>query len=133
MIAEHYGNGINGQGLATDRTPARSMSLPRRAMRLPAAAYVYAAVTAKELGIQLIATARMPLADQRLDHRPLSQAGECQRSERCLQGKAGPTSRSETAQNGKVQTGSSDQLIQTGCSSLTSAVAGAAREARALS
>ena len=81
LIAEHYGNGINAQGLATDPDSGEVLSCRGGEVRLPQR--VYRGRTAKELGIQL-SERPVPLPISRLDH-ALYLGRELQSAERCLQ------------------------------------------------
>jgi len=80
LIAEHYGNGINAQGLATDPNSGEVLSCRGGEVRLPQ--QVYRGRTAKELGI-LLSEQPEPLLISRLDH-ALYLGRELQKAERCL-------------------------------------------------
>jgi len=80
LIAEHYGNGINAQGLATDPDSGEVLSCRGGDVRLPQR--VYRGRTAKELGI-LLSEQPEPLPISRLDH-ALYLGRELQKAERCL-------------------------------------------------
>jgi len=81
LIAEHYRNTINAQGLATDPDTGDVLSCRGGDPRLPAR--VYRGRTAKELGIELTERADDPPIS-RLDH-ALYLGRELQRAEACLQ------------------------------------------------
>ncbi|MCT0199942.1 DUF4346 domain-containing protein [Synechococcus sp. CS-1325] len=80
LIAEHYRNDINAQGLATDPETGAVLSCRGGDPRLPAR--IYRGRTAKELGIELTEAAEdSPLS--RLDH-ALYLGRELQKAEACL-------------------------------------------------
>ena len=80
LVAEHYRNGINEQGLATDPDSGAVLSCRGGDPRLPAA--VYRGRTAKELGIRLTEEGdELPVS--RLDH-ALYLGRELQKAEACL-------------------------------------------------
>jgi dihydropteroate synthase len=65
LVAEHYGNGINERGLATDPESGEVIGCRDASPRRPLA--IYRARTAKELGIALTEGER-PHPISRLDH-----------------------------------------------------------------
>ncbi|MFM7634528.1 MAG: DUF4346 domain-containing protein [Cyanobacteriota bacterium] len=81
LVAEHFGNGINAQGLATDPDTGEVIACRGAGPRTPDA--VYRGRTAKELGIALTEgeASHHPLS--RLDH-ALYLGRELQKAERCL-------------------------------------------------
>jgi hypothetical protein len=82
LVVEHYANGINEQGLATDPNTGEVIACRSSAdPRLPLA--VYRGRTAKQLGIALSEGAG-PLPLSRLDH-ALYLGRELQRAEACLE------------------------------------------------
>lgn len=81
LIAEHYGNTINDQGLATDPDSGEVIRCQGAGPRKPLAHY--RGRTAKELGIA-ITEAEGPLPLSRLDH-ALYLGRELQKAERCLE------------------------------------------------
>jgi hypothetical protein len=81
LIAEHYGNGIDARGLATDPDTGEVLSCRGGAERTPLA--VYRGRTAKELGIALT-EGEGPLPLSRLDH-ALYLGRELQKAEACLE------------------------------------------------
>jgi len=81
LIAEHYGNGIDERGLATDPETGEVLSCRGSDPRAPLA--VFRGRSAKELGIALTeGSGPHPLT--RLDH-ALYLGRELQRAERCLE------------------------------------------------
>jgi len=80
LVAEHYGNGINERGLATDPETGEVLACRGTAARAPIA--VYRGRTAKELGIQLT-EGEGPLPISRLDH-ALYLGRELQKAEHSL-------------------------------------------------
>ena len=80
LIAEHYSNGIDDRGLATDPDTGEVLSCRGTGPRAPLA--TYRGRTAKELGIRLTETAE-PLPLSRLDH-ALYLGRELQKAEACL-------------------------------------------------
>jgi hypothetical protein len=80
VVAEHYGNGIDERGLATDPETGEVLACRGGAPRPPLA--VYRGRTAKELGI-LLTEADGPLPLSRLDH-ALYLGRELQKAENCL-------------------------------------------------
>ena len=80
LIAEHYGNTINEQGLATDPDTGEVIACRGAGPRPPDA--VYRARTAKELGMAL-SEGDGPHPLSRLDH-ALYLGRELQKAERCL-------------------------------------------------
>jgi hypothetical protein len=81
LVAEHYGNGIDERGLATDPETGEVLSCRGGGPRLPLA--VYRARSAKELGIALTeGPGPHPLSC--LDH-ALYLGRELQRAEACLE------------------------------------------------
>ena len=81
LIAEHYGNGIDERGLATDPETGEVLSCRGSDPRAPLA--VFRGRSAKELGIALTeGLGPHPLT--RLDH-ALYLGRELQRAERCLE------------------------------------------------
>jgi dihydropteroate synthase len=81
LIAEHYGNGIDERGLATDPATGEVLSCRGAGPRQPLA--VYRARSAKELGMALSEGAG-PHPISCLDH-ALYLGRELQRAERCLE------------------------------------------------
>jgi hypothetical protein len=80
LVAEHYGNGIDERGLATDPETGEVLACRGGGPRTPLA--VYRGRTAKELGIALTeGGGEHPLS--RLDH-ALYLGRELQRAEHCL-------------------------------------------------
>ncbi|MCP9882372.1 DUF4346 domain-containing protein [Cyanobium sp. Alchichica 3B3-8F6] len=81
LVAEHYGNGIDERGLATDPDTGEVLSCRGGGPRRPVA--VYRARSAKQLGIALTeGSGPHPLS--RLDH-ALYLGRELQRAEACLE------------------------------------------------
>jgi len=81
LVAEHYRNGINDRGLATDPDSGAVLSCRGGDPRLPVA--VYRGRTAKDLGIRLTEEGdSLPVS--RLDH-ALYLGRELQKAEVCLQ------------------------------------------------
>jgi hypothetical protein len=81
LVAEHYSNAINEQGLATDPDTGEVIRCQGAGPRAPLA--VYRGRTAKELGIGLTETEdTSPVG--RLDH-ALYLGRELQKAERCLE------------------------------------------------
>ncbi|WP_094561512.1 DUF4346 domain-containing protein [Synechococcus sp. 8F6] len=81
LVAEHYGNGIDERGLATDPDTGEVLSCCGGGPRRPVA--VYRARSAKQLGIALTeGSGPHPLS--RLDH-ALYLGRELQRAEACLE------------------------------------------------
>jgi dihydropteroate synthase len=81
LVAEHYRNGVNEQGLATDPDSGAVLSCRGGDPRLPVA--VYRGRTAKDLGIRLTEEGdSLPVS--RLDH-ALYLGRELQKAEACLQ------------------------------------------------
>ena len=80
LIAEHYGNGIDARGLATDPDSGEVISCRGAAPRVPLA--VYRGRTAKQLGIALT-EGENPHPISRLDH-ALYLGRELQKAERAL-------------------------------------------------
>lgn len=81
LIAEHYGNGIDAQGRATDPETGEVLSCRGGGARLPQR--VYRGRTAKELGIALT-EGEGPLPLTRLDH-ALYLGRELQKAQICLE------------------------------------------------
>jgi hypothetical protein len=81
LIAEHYGNGIDERGLATDPDTGEVISCRGSGPRQPRA--VFRARSAKELGIALTEGER-PAPISCFDH-ALYLGRELQRAERCLE------------------------------------------------
>jgi hypothetical protein len=81
LVAEHYGNTINEQGLATDPETGEVIRCQGAGPRAPLAEY--RGRTAKELGMRLT-EGQGPLPLSRLDH-ALYLGRELQRAERCLE------------------------------------------------
>ena len=79
-VAEHYGNGIDERGLATDPETGEVLSCRNAGPRRPLA--VFRGRTAKELGIALTEGAS-PHPISRLDH-ALYLGRELQKAEACL-------------------------------------------------
>jgi hypothetical protein len=80
LVAEHYANGINDRGLATDPTTGEVLSCRGGGGRAPLA--IYRGRTAKELGIALT-EGEPPLPLSRFDH-ALYLGRELQKAEACL-------------------------------------------------
>ena len=80
LVAEHYGNGIDERGLATDPETGEVLACRGVAARAPLT--VYRGRTAKELGIKLT-EGEGPLMISRLDH-ALYLGRELQKAEHCL-------------------------------------------------
>ncbi len=80
LVAEHYGNGVNERGLATDPETGEVLACRGEVARAPLA--VYRGRTAKELGIQLT-EGEGPLPISRFDH-ALYLGRELQKAEHCL-------------------------------------------------
>lgn len=80
LVAEHFGNGINDKGLATDPDTGEVIACRGAGPRTPDA--VYRGRTAKELGIALT-EGEGPHPVSRLDH-ALYLGREFQKAERCL-------------------------------------------------
>lgn len=80
LVVEHYTNGIDARGLATDPETGEVLACRGSAPRAPAA--VFRGRTAKELGI-LLTEAEGPLPVSRLDH-ALYLGRELQKAENCL-------------------------------------------------
>jgi len=80
LIAEHYANGINDRGLATDPATGEVLSCRGGGERAPLA--IYRGRTAKELGIALT-EGEAPLPLSRFDH-ALYLGRELQKAEACL-------------------------------------------------
>ena len=81
LLAEHYGNGIDERGLATDPETGEVLQCRGDGPRLPRA--VFRGRSAKELGIAL-SEGDGPWPLSRLDH-ALYLGRELQRAERCLE------------------------------------------------
>lgn len=81
LVAEHYGNGIDARGLATDPDTGEVLSCRGGGPRAPLA--VYRGRSAKQLGIALTEGAG-PHPLSRLDH-ALYLGRELQRAEACLE------------------------------------------------
>ncbi|MFN9547949.1 MAG: DUF4346 domain-containing protein [Cyanobacteriota bacterium] len=81
LVAEHYGNSINAQGLATDPDSGEVIRCQGAGPRAPLAAY--RGRTAKELGIALT-EGEGPFPLSRLDH-ALYLGREFQKAEKCLE------------------------------------------------
>ena len=81
LVAEHYGNGIDERGLATDPETGEVLQCRGEGPRLPLA--VFRGRSAKELGIAL-SEGEGPWPISRLDH-ALYLGRELQRAERCLE------------------------------------------------
>lgn len=81
LVAEHYGNGIDERGLATDPDTGEVLSCRGGGPRVPMA--VFRGLTAKELGIALT-EGEGPHPLSRLDH-ALYLGRELQRAETCLE------------------------------------------------
>jgi hypothetical protein len=81
LVAEHYGNGIDERGLATDPETGEVLQCRGEGPRPPLA--VYRGRSAKQLGIALTEGAG-PLPISCLDH-ALYLGRELQRAERCLE------------------------------------------------
>jgi hypothetical protein len=81
LVAEHFSNAINDQGLATDPDSGEVLSCRGGAPRAPLA--VYRGRSAKELGMALT-EGEGPLPLSRLDH-ALYLGREIQKAEACLQ------------------------------------------------
>ena len=80
LIAEHYGNGIDERGLATDPETGEVLSCRGGDPRVPQA--VYRGRTAKQLGM-VLTEGEPPLPVTRLDH-ALYLGRELQKAETCL-------------------------------------------------
>ncbi len=80
LVAEHYSNGIDDRGLATDPDTGEVLSCRGNGPRTPVA--TYRGRTAKELGIRLTESTD-PLPLSRLDH-ALYLGRELQKAEACL-------------------------------------------------
>lgn len=80
LVAEHFGNGINDKGLATDPDTGEVIACRGAGPRTPDA--VYRGCTAKELGIALT-EGDGPHPISRLDH-ALYLGRELQKAEHCL-------------------------------------------------
>lgn len=81
LIAEHYGNGIDERGLATDPDTGEVISCRSADPRAPLA--IYRGRSAKELGMAL-SEGEGPFPLSRLDH-ALYLGRELQKAERCLE------------------------------------------------
>lgn len=81
LIAEHYGNGIDERGLATDPDTGEVLSCRNAGPRAPLA--IYRARSAKELGMSL-SEGDGPHPISCLDH-ALYLGRELQKAERCLE------------------------------------------------
>ncbi|GDX72358.1 hypothetical protein LBMAG39_07910 [Cyanobium sp.] len=81
LIAEHYGNGIDERGLATDPDTGEVISCRRADPRAPIA--TYRGRSAKELGMALT-EGDGPFPISRLDH-ALYLGRELQKAQRCLE------------------------------------------------
>ncbi len=81
LVAEHYGNGIDERGLATDPETGEVLQCRGEGPRQPLA--VFRGRSAKELGIALT-EGEGPRPISRLDH-ALYLGRELQRAERCLE------------------------------------------------
>lgn len=81
LIAEHYGNGIDERGLATDPDTGEVISCRRAGPRAPLT--VYRGRSAKELGMAL-SEGEGPHPISCLDH-ALYLGRELQKAERCLE------------------------------------------------
>lgn len=81
LIAEHYGNGIDERGLATDPDTGEVISCRGADPRAPRA--IYRGRSAKELGMAL-SEGEGPFPLSRLDH-ALYLGRELQKAERCLE------------------------------------------------
>ena len=81
LVAEHYGNGIDERGLATDPETGEVLQCRGEGPRLPLA--VFRGRSAKELGIAL-SEGEGPWPISRPDH-ALYLGRELQRAERCLE------------------------------------------------
>jgi len=81
LIAEHYGNGINERGLATDPDTGEVISCRGADPRAPLA--IYRGRSAKELGMAL-SEGEGPFPLSCLDH-ALYLGRELQKAERCLE------------------------------------------------
>jgi len=81
LVAEHYGNGIDERGLATDPATGEVLLCRGDGPRPPLA--VFRGRSAKELGIAL-SEGEGPWPISRLDH-ALYLGRELQRAERCLE------------------------------------------------
>jgi hypothetical protein len=80
LVVEHYGNGIDERGLATDPETGEVLACRGATPQTPLA--VFRARTAKELGI-LLTEAEGPLPLSRFDH-ALYLGRELQKAEQCL-------------------------------------------------
>jgi hypothetical protein len=81
LIAEHYANGIDPQGLATDPETGEVLSCRGGEPRQPLS--IYRGRSAKELGIAL-SEGEGPLPMSRLDH-AIYLGRELQKAEHCLE------------------------------------------------
>jgi hypothetical protein len=81
LVAEHYGNTINAQGLATDPDSGEVIRCQGAGPRAPLAEY--RGRTAKELGM-LLTEGEGPFPLSRLDH-ALYLGRELEKAERCLE------------------------------------------------
>ena len=81
LVAEHYGNTINAQGLATDPDSGEVIRCQGAGPRAPRAEY--RGRTAKELGM-LLTEGEGPFPLSRLDH-ALYLGRELEKAERCLE------------------------------------------------
>ena len=81
LIAEHYGNGIDERGLATDPDTGEVISCRSADPRAPLA--IYRGRSAKELGMALT-EGDGPFPISRLDH-ALYLGRELQKAQRCLE------------------------------------------------
>ena len=81
LIAEHYGNGVDERGLATDPDTGEVISCRGADPRAPLA--IYRGRSAKELGMAL-SEGEGPFPLSRLDH-ALYLGRELQKAERCLE------------------------------------------------
>ncbi|MFN9621760.1 MAG: DUF4346 domain-containing protein [Cyanobacteriota bacterium] len=81
LVAEHYGNTINAEGLATDTETGEVIRCQGAGPRSPLAEY--RGRTAKELGMRLT-EGEGPFPLSRLDH-ALYLGRELQKAERCLE------------------------------------------------
>ena len=81
LVVEHFGNGINDQGLATDPESGEVLSCRGNGSR--AAIAEYRGRSAKEVGMALTESAD-PLPLSRLDH-ALYLGRELQKAEHCLE------------------------------------------------
>ena len=81
LVVQHFGNGINDQGLATDPESGEVLSCRGNGPRAPIAEY--RGRSAKEVGMALTESAD-PLPLSRLDH-ALYLGRELQKAEHCLE------------------------------------------------